>query len=1121
MMFLKKEKNLHGCWLSCLVLFSSTVATSTLEKIDDADVSANTDVEYSPPYSANNVIGTDTVAVEGEDTMWEIYSNQNNVYGKVTAALSDGRRVKYLGTYKSMKECWRACNESMITKQLACSAFTWHPTSFGGAFSGGCYFTMGGEWSPTSQKGVISGRGPTHKLQMDTCKSFVFRIQHWKNIGVVNGIVNRRRSEVPPYLHLLSTTLPLADKSCLGFARNTTFAPIVDLRGRDLTMYTLEKRFWQRHLKNYADGIQFKSLSSLVPMSWTLSLWFRMDEPCRQHKCMLVHRLHPDGLSFQTPTIFVDMRQRLSVITTKSTSIGIVSMIPGRVRTNVWCNLHFYFSATDDIFQACTKCGLEPPKCSARIGAETILSDSFNSENWIVGGSDEDSMARTFTGFINDVRLYKFHALIELGTVEDAFSMSRIGHSATNLALPLRSQKSALRRRLKVDSCKHPVLKFVKYNGKCPKQNITCLTLIRKFRSKKARPKTKACPARFNTWDALGKMYSHSASQRTRYTKLSWESRVLRQHRVVTSNWTKRAITIFEQSNGESELLPRAIRLLNLAASFGNADALYFLATLEAAKTSTVGESHNLLGHKLLLLAASRGSALAQLAVANRFRHGINVRRDEEIAYGLYHCHAGLGVQQMHAGTQHHQTNLIRLDDNLAISAYGGETGEQFEWVKRLAVDGEDTAMVELGGIYYWGGRGVVRDIQAAFKWFERAARLGNGDALYTLGVMHRNGEGTDANASKMLEYFSKAAQMNNSAAFNGLGVYWLTEGKNITKALQYFEFAQRSGSADGAFNLGTLRAHMHSDTSQLGPKNMTAATESWKFAAERGHHHAKRFLAKQLSDGIWIPQNMTYAIELLAETSQMQWAVGDILHEAISAHIDPFEDHAIKSQLKYMLAGEAGIQVAQINAAQQQANFWKPHDQSLPLIENHDQEKGFHEQGVGDSKWNFDNFRARIYLRNLHLASHTSPEALTHLGNAYWYGVDGVVQPNRTKAEKYWVSASLQGDTEAHYNLGYLWVTCEGANCSDNIEERLSHAFTHWQRCEAVAPCYLLVNLFWVVRAGVTILEAIPTGTFLVLQEVLSYLHYVWTVLLSEILDSVLRSIEGVTRIIGLGKLF
>lgn len=92
---------------------------------------------------------------------WTVYEGQNNIFGKVTTPKVDTATVKYLGDFDSADDCFRACNTS--TKGVPCSDWTWHHSDFPSAdYRRGCYFTVGGEWSPTTEALVSSARGP-HK----------------------------------------------------------------------------------------------------------------------------------------------------------------------------------------------------------------------------------------------------------------------------------------------------------------------------------------------------------------------------------------------------------------------------------------------------------------------------------------------------------------------------------------------------------------------------------------------------------------------------------------------------------------------------------------------------------------------------------------------------------------------------------------------------------------------------------------------------------------------------------------------------------------------------------------------------------------------------------------------
>ena len=61
---------------------------------------------------------------------------------------------------------------------------------------------------------------------------------------------------------------------------------------------------------------------------------------------------------------------------------------------------------------------------------------------------------------------------------------------------------------------------------------------------------------------------------------------------------------------------------------------------------------------------------------------------------------------------------------------------------KRAAAQGDATAQVNLGGMYY-KGKGVVKDYAEAMRWYKLAAAQGDAYAQYNLGVMYRKGEGS------------------------------------------------------------------------------------------------------------------------------------------------------------------------------------------------------------------------------------------------------------------------------------------------------------------------------------------------------------------------------------------
>lgn len=140
-----------------------------------------------------------------------------------------------------------------------------------------------------------------------------------------------------------------------------------------------------------------------------------------------------------------------------------------------------------------------------------------------------------------------------------------------------------------------------------------------------------------------------------------------------------------------------------------------------------------------------------------------------------------------------------------------GQLGEDdviIQTVRMQAEQGHVPSMMELADLYYWGNHGLPRDQAQSFRWFQRAADLGNPVAQFACGNLLRKGEGVGTNHTAALEYFRLAAAKNNTRALNGLGIAYL-EGTggveaNHTMAFAYFQrAAAQMQDGDSLFNEG------------------------------------------------------------------------------------------------------------------------------------------------------------------------------------------------------------------------------------------------------------------------------------------------------------------------------
>lgn len=62
------------------------------------------------------------------------------------------------------------------------------------------------------------------------------------------------------------------------------------------------------------------------------------------------------------------------------------------------------------------------------------------------------------------------------------------------------------------------------------------------------------------------------------------------------------------------------------------------------------------------------------------------------------------------------------------------------QWLHKAAEGGLMRAQLDLGGIYFAGGQGVLPDAQKAYNWFSLAAAQGSKEAEVFLGILHNSG---------------------------------------------------------------------------------------------------------------------------------------------------------------------------------------------------------------------------------------------------------------------------------------------------------------------------------------------------------------------------------------------
>lgn len=133
----------------------------------------------------------------------------------------------------------------------------------------------------------------------------------------------------------------------------------------------------------------------------------------------------------------------------------------------------------------------------------------------------------------------------------------------------------------------------------------------------------------------------------------------------------------------------------------------------------------------------------------------------------------------------------------IAASSALAQDSERQDWLRNPAM-GNYKAYAEFKMTHYAKAREV----------WETLAEVGNGDALFNLGVMAEDGLGESRNMAKAEALYTSAANSNNFKAQYRLGLLYSTGGllnKDIAKARVYLTLASQHGDKDAVAMLAQL----------------------------------------------------------------------------------------------------------------------------------------------------------------------------------------------------------------------------------------------------------------------------------------------------------------------------
>jgi uncharacterized protein len=136
----------------------------------------------------------------------------------------------------------------------------------------------------------------------------------------------------------------------------------------------------------------------------------------------------------------------------------------------------------------------------------------------------------------------------------------------------------------------------------------------------------------------------------------------------------------------------------------------------------------------------------------------------------------------------------------------------------------------------YYYGQGVPKNLHKAFRLYRKAARKGDVDAMFIVGGMYMQGEGTSVNKSEAFKWLYSAALNGRSSKESEriLGQFFIL-GQNVpqdySEAVHWYELAAKSGDPEAQSELAYLYF-----TGKRVERDYEKAGQWFEVAAKKGY---------------------------------------------------------------------------------------------------------------------------------------------------------------------------------------------------------------------------------------------------------------------------------------------
>ena len=264
--------------------------------------------------------------------------------------------------------------------------------------------------------------------------------------------------------------------------------------------------------------------------------------------------------------------------------------------------------------------------------------------------------------------------------------------------------------------------------------------------------------------------------------------------------------------------------------------------------------------------AVDENNPFAAYSLGGQYLRGQGVEQSEEEAFSLYHL-AATHEKQPNAYAQYQLGKMYRDGIGTEVNLEESSLWYAKAYAGFLAMEetmADDRLYYRLGSMNM-SGTGTAVDLEKARYYFEKAAELGNADALYGLGKLYLKPEFSDFDPAKAVEYLEKSATKGNAFAKYQLGKL-LCQGelvpKDIARGLPLLEELAENGVTFASYIAGKVYLK------EEGWQNIKKAILYFRQAAEDGNSFAEYQLGRIYYFGNGVRVDRKKGLEYLKEAA-------------------------------------------------------------------------------------------------------------------------------------------------------------------------------------------------------------------------------------------------------------